>query len=396
VRRNARPRKRQRGQCLALKTTPPDTLYGVSDVLHMRPKNLYMRAIVQPDSTIPDRGIGHPIRPARPAIETSAPGGGMRLLDRLRHAIRTRHYSYRTEQAYVDWTRRFIHFHGKRHPQELGAKEVGDFLSHLAVDRHVASSTQTQARSALLFLYGHVLDVQLPWLDDVAVAQTPRKLPVVLTPTEVRELLQQMSGIQGLIATLLYGTGMRLMEGLRLRVKDIEFERREIVVRDGKGGKDRVTVLPENLVIPLQEQLSRRHAEHLADAAEGFGSVGLPDAVAKKYPATATAWGWQWVFAAASRSNDPRSGEIFRHHLHEQSVQRAVYGAARRARIDKPCSPHVLRHSFCDPPASSWIRHPYRPGTTRPCRRAHDDDLHACPQQGRSRRAQSAGRALTR
>ena len=346
---NARSGKREESGRLPLKMTRPDTLYGVSDVLHMGPKNLYMRAIAQPGSPNRNRGIGHRIRPARPvgpAIETSSPGGGMRLLDRRRQTIRTRPYSYRTEQAYVDWTRRFIHFHGKQHPQELGAKEVGDFLSHLAVDRHVASSTQTQARSALLFLYGQVLDVQLPWLDDVAFAQTPRKLPVVLTPTEVRELLQQMSGVQGLVATLLYGTGMRLMEGLRLRVKDVEFERREIVVRDGKGGKDRVTVLPENLVIPLQQQLGRRQAQHQADSAEGFGSVWLPDALTVKYPAAATAWGWRWVFAATSRSTDPRSGEIFRHHLHEQSVQRAVYAAARQSKIDKPCSPHVLRHSF--------------------------------------------------
>ena len=303
-----------------------------------------MRAIAQPASTVPDRGIGHRVRPVRPAIEL--PGGGIRLLDRMRQAIRTRHYSYRTEQAYVQWARRFIHFHGRRHPQELGAKEVGDFLSHLAVDRHVSGSTQTQARSALLFLYGQVLEVRLPWLDDVAIAQTPRKLPVVLTPTEVRELLQQMSGIQGLVATLLYGTGMRLMEGLRLRVKDIEFERREVVVRDGKGGKDRVTVLPENLVLPMQEQLARRRAQHQADSAEGFGGVWLPDALAVKSPAAATAWGWQWVFASASRSTDPRSGEALRHHLHEQSVQRAVYAAAKRARLVKPCSPHVLRHSF--------------------------------------------------
>jgi integron integrase len=246
----------------------------------------------------------------------------------------------------VDWARRFILFHGKRHPQELGAKEVGDFLTYLAVDRHVSASTQTQARSALLFLFGQVLDVQLPWLDEVAIAQTPRKLPVVLTPAEVRRLLHQMSGVQGLVANLLYGTGMRLMEGLRLRVKDVEFERREVVVRDGKGGKDRVTVLPENLVLPIQEHLSRRRAQHQADAAEGFGGVWLPDALAVKYPAAATAWGWQWVFAAVSRSTDPRTGEIFRHHLHEQSVQRAIYGAARHSGIDKPCSPHVLRHSF--------------------------------------------------
>jgi integron integrase len=267
-------------------------------------------------------------------------------LDRVRHAIRTLHYSYRTEQAYVDWTRRFVLFHGKRHPQELGAREVGDFLSHLAVERRVSASTQTQARSALLFLYGRVLDAQLPWLDDVAAARVDRKLPVVLTSAEVRQLLQQMTGVQGLVASLLYGTGMRLMEGLRLRVKDLEFERREIIVRDGKGGKDRVTVLPENLILPIQEHLSRRRAQHQADAADGFGSVWLPDALAVKYPAASTAWGWQWVFAATARSTDPRSGEISRHHLHEQSVQRAVYGAARQAAIDKPCSPHVLRHSF--------------------------------------------------
>ena len=244
------------------------------------------------------------------------------------------------------WSRRFILFHGKRHPQEPSPKEVTDFLSHLATDRHVAASTQTQARSALLFLYGQALEVQRPWLDEVATAQTPRKRPVVLTPTEIRQLLQQMSGVQGLLATLRYGTGMRLMEGLRLRVKDVEFERREILVRDGKGGKDRVTVLPENLILPIQEQLSRRRAQYQADAAEGFGAVWLPDALATKYPAAARASGWQWVFAAASRSTYPRSGEVLRHHLHEQSVQRAVYGAARRAGIDKPCSPHVLRHSF--------------------------------------------------
>lgn len=293
-----------------------------------------------------NRGIVEPRRPAPPVVVSSRAAGGVRLFDQIRHAVRTLHYSYRTEQAYVDWVRRFVLFQGKRHPAELGAREVGDFLSHLAVDRHVSASTQTQARSALLFLYRRVLDVQLPWLDDVAAARLDRKLPVVLTATEVRRLLEQMSGIQGLVATLLYGTGMRLMEGLRLRVKDVEFERREIIVRDGKGGKDRVTVLPENLVVPLQEHLSRRRAEHQSDAAGGFGGVWLPNALATKYPAASAAWGWQWVFAAGSRSTDPRSGEILRHHLHEQSVQRAVYGAARRAGIDKPCSPHVLRHSF--------------------------------------------------
>lgn len=243
------------------------------------------------EGTAADGGTTNTLHPAR---LSPRPAGAVRLLDQVRHAIRTLHYSYRTEQAYVDWARRFILFHGKRHPAELGAREVGDFLSHLAVDRHVSASTQTQARSALLFLYRRVLDVQLPWLDDVAAARTNKKLPVVLTMTEVRQLLEQMNGTQGLVATLLYGTGMRLMEGLRLRVKDVEFERREIIVRDGKGGKDRVTVLPENLVLPLQEHLRRRRAEHQSDAAEGFGAVWLPDALATKYPAASTAWGWQW------------------------------------------------------------------------------------------------------
>jgi integron integrase len=270
----------------------------------------------------------------------------MRLLDRLRHAIRTLHYAYRTEEAYVDWARRFILFHGKRHPRELGAPEVTAFLTHLAVARRVSASTQSQARSALLFLYSRVLEIELPWLEEVPTAHSHRKLPVVLTASEVRALLQEMSGLQSLVATLLYGTGMRLMEGLRLRVKDLEFERREIVVRDGKGGKDRVTVLPENLISPLQEHLARRRAQHQADAAAGLGAVWLPNALATKYPAAPTAWGWQWVFAAAGTSTDPRSGEIARHHLHEGSIQRAVHGAARRAGIDKPCSPHVLRHSF--------------------------------------------------
>ena len=324
----------------------PDAPEGVSDTLHRWPKNLGMNEARRSDLAATNRGTTAPVRPARPDVESPPPAGAVRLLDQVRHAVRTLHYSYRTEQAYVDWIRRFILFHGKRHPQDLGAREVGDFLSHLAVDRHVSASTQTQARSALLFLYRRVLGVQLPWLDEVAAARLDKKLPVVLTATEVRRLLDEMSGVQGLIAALLYGTGMRLMEGLRLRVKDVEFERREIIVRDGKGGKDRVTVLPENLVVPLQGHLSRRRAEHQADAAEGFGSVWLPDSLATKYPAAATAWGWQWVFAGTSRSTDPRSGEIFRYHLHEQSVQRAVYAAARRSGIDKPCSPHVLRHSF--------------------------------------------------
>jgi integron integrase len=269
-----------------------------------------------------------------------------RLLDRVRGEIRTRHYALRTEQIYVHWIRRFILFHGKRHPQDMGAAEVGEFLTHLAVDRHVSASTQNQAKSALLFLYANVLKVALPWLDEVVTGRTQRKLPVVLTPTEVRRLLHELSGVTGLVASTLYGTGMRLMEGLRLRVKDVEIERREIIVRDGKGGKDRVTVLPENLMLPLRDQLARARSLHEADLREGFGSVWLPDALAVKNPGWSRSWGWYWVFPSATRSTDPRTGEIRRHHLYEQSVQRAVALAARRADIHKPCSPHVLRHSF--------------------------------------------------
>ncbi len=284
---------------------------------------------------------------ALPAAETTPPvTKPPRLLDRLREAIRVRHYSIRTEDTYVDWARRFILFHDKRHPRDLGASEVATFLTHLAVQRNVAASTQNQAKSALLFLYRVVLEVQLPWLDEIVAAKSPRRLPVVLTPAQVRALLHELNGTMGLVVAMLYGTGMRLLEGLRLRIKDVDFERREIVIRDGKGGKDRVTVLPENLILPLGEHISRRRALHNRDLADGLGEVWLPDALAVKFPRAARAWGWQWVFASSIVSTDPRSGAIRRHHLNEASVQRSVSGAARRAGIDKPCSPHVLRHSF--------------------------------------------------
>jgi integron integrase len=287
----------------------------------------------------------HVEQTALPAA-TSSPRPA-RLLTQVREAIRVRHYSLRTEQVYLGWVRRFVHFHGLRHPRELGGAEVEAFLSHLANDRDVSASTQGQAKSALLFLYKQVLGVQLPWLDEVVSAKATRRLPTVLTPREVRALLMQLEGgAMGLVASLLYGTGMRLLEGLRLRVKDVEFERREIVVRQGKGSKDRVTVLPENLIVPLRAQLEHAREWHRKDAAAGRAGVWLPDALAVKYAQAGHAWGWQWVFPSPTLSIDPRSGVERRHHLHEQSVQRAVAGAARRAGIDKPCSPHVLRHSF--------------------------------------------------
>jgi len=230
----------------------------------------------------------------------------LRLLDALRHAIRVRHYSSRTEEAYIDGVRRFIRFHGRRHPRELGAPEVAAFLTHLAVDSTVAPSTQNQARSALMFLYREVLQLELPWFQEVVAAETQRRLPLVLTPAEVRALLGELSGTMGLVAALLYGTGMRLLEALRLRVKDIGLKQSELVVRDGKGGKDRVTVLPENLIMPLQKQLGQARALHQQDLADGFGEVWLPNALAAKHPALPRAWGWQWAFSSAMRSADPR------------------------------------------------------------------------------------------
>lgn len=269
-----------------------------------------------------------------------------KLLDRMRAEIRLRHYSIRTEESYVDWARRFILYHNKRHPREMGAEEVRDFLSYLAVERNVSASTQNQAKSALLFLYREVLEIELPWLDEVIAAKASKRLPVVLTPTEIRRLLASTSGTMGLVVSLLYGTGMRLLEGLRLRVKDVEFERREIIVREGKGGKDRATVLPENLILPLKAHLERVKALHERDLAAGFGDVYLPDALARKYPKAGKTWGWQFVFPSAVRSIDPRSGIERRHHIYEASVQRAVREAAKLAEIAKPVTPHVLRHSF--------------------------------------------------
>ncbi len=284
------------------------------------------------------------------SLDTTPPAP--KLLTRLRDHLRTRHYSIRTEATYVDWARRFILFHDKRHPQDMGAAEVEAFLTHLAVDRHVAASTQNQAKSAILYLYKQVLCTELPWLDDVVQAKTPRRLPVVLTAPEVRSLLLHMHGTTGLIAQLLYGTGMRLLESLRLRVKDVEFSRREVVIREGKGNKDRITVLPENLMLPLEQQLKRARALHEKDLEAGFGRVHLPHALAVKYPNADRSWGWQYVFPSPVRSIDPRpdavTGELLerRHHVFPESVQRAVREATKLTTINKPVSPHVLRHSF--------------------------------------------------
>ncbi|MDH7487374.1 MAG: integron integrase [Anaerolineae bacterium] len=268
-----------------------------------------------------------------------------KLLDQTRDAIRLKHYSYRTEETYLNWIRRYILFHNKRHPAEMGAPEVEAFLTHLAVKEHVAASTQNQALSALLFLYREVLHKDLGPIDALR-AKKPKRLPTVLTKEETLRLLNHLSGTHQLMAKLIYGSGLRLMECLRLRVKDLEFERRAIIVRDGKGEQDRVTVLPDSLIPLLQEHLQQVKALHQQDLAHGFGSVYLPDALARKYPNADKEWGWQYVFPANSLSRDPRSGVIRRHHVHESSLQKAIREAARLAGISKPVGPHTLRHCF--------------------------------------------------
>lgn len=269
-----------------------------------------------------------------------------RLLDQVREKLRVKHYSIRTEQAYVDWIRRFILFHEKRHPATLGAPEIERFLSHLAVERRVAASTQNQALSALLFLYKVVLGRNLPWLDNVKRAKRPARLPVVLTIAEVSHLLAHLEGRPWLMASLLYGAGLRLMECVRLRVKDVDFVYRQITVRDGKGHKDRVTMLPQAARTPLKIHLEKVKALHRQDLKEGFGEVYLPYALARKCPNAGRAWMWQYIFPASKRSIDPRSGVTRRHHIDEQILQRAVRSAMGKAGINKPASRHMPRHSF--------------------------------------------------
>jgi integron integrase len=269
-----------------------------------------------------------------------------RLLDQVRDAIRVRHLSIRTEQAYVDWIRRFIIFHQKRHPREMGKCEITRFLTWLATHRRVAASTQNQALCALLFLYRHVLEQNFPWLDDPVWAKTPERIPVVLSSLEVSSLLTAMSGLRRMQASLLYGTGMRLLEGLRLRVQDLDFDKNEIRVRRAKGGKDRVTVFPAPLRRPLRDHLEGVRQVHVRDLREGYGRVFLPDALERKYPNAAAEWPWQWVFPSSRRSIDPRAGVERRHHQDESGLQKAIRQAARAANIGKLVGPHTLRHSF--------------------------------------------------
>ena len=269
-----------------------------------------------------------------------------KLLDQVRTSIRRKHYSIRTEEAYVDWIKRYIFFHQKRHPAEMSAPEIEQFLNYLAVQQKVAASTQNQALSALVFLYREVLGKEIGVMENLERAKQPQRLPVVLTETEVRHVLAHLEGRNWLMASLLYGAGLRLMECLRLRVKDIDFEYRQITVRDGKGNKDRVTMLPEASVELLKHQLEKARILHSHDLAEDFGAVYLPYALERKYSNAGREWGWQYVFPAAKRSVDPRSGQERRHHADEKSLQRAVKKAVRTARVTKPATCHTFRHSF--------------------------------------------------
>ncbi len=278
--------------------------------------------------------------------EIGNPDTARRLFDVTREKMRTRHMAYRTEQAYLQWIRRYIAFHQRRHPRDLGAAEVEQFLTYLAVERKVAAATQSQALQALLFLYRHVLAIDLPWLENVTRATRPRRLPVVLRRAEVRTMLGQLEGTQWLVASLLYGSGLRLTEALRLRVKDLWLERHELIVRDGKGGKDRVTVVPEALDAPLREHMGKLRKWFDRERRENAPGVSLPQALAGKYRGASVAWGWQYVFPARVLSRNPYDGGLIRHHLHEQAIQRAVKEAVRRTRITQPASCHTLRHCF--------------------------------------------------
>ncbi len=279
-----------------------------------------------------------------------------KLLDRVRAALRSRHYSYRTEQAYIQWIRRFILFHNKRHPAQMGAPEVEAFLSHLATHERVATSTQNQALSALIFLYRHVLQQELPKTLNFTLAKRPQRLPTVLSQEEIRRLMTYLDGTPWLVAQLLYGSGLRLSEALRLRIQDIDFGNHYILVRSGKGDKDRVTLLPQTLHPHLEMQIQRVRRLYQRDQQNPhWQGVSLPNALERKYPHAPRQWEWQYLFPAERLSADPRSDFLRRHHLHPSSIQKAIRQAAKAARITKHVTPHVLRHSF----ATHLLEHGY-------------------------------------
>jgi len=274
------------------------------------------------------------------------PNPKLKFLDQCREVMRFKHFSHRTEEAYLNWIRRFIVWSGKRHPKEMGAAEVGGFLGHLASELGVAASTQNQALNGLIFMYGEVLGMEVGVIGSFERAKRPERIPVVLSREELMRLLGELEGTWQLIGRFLYGTGMRLLEGLRVRVKDIDFARGQVVVRGGKGDKDRVTMLPEALRESLQAHLHRVRVLHEGDVAAGYGEVWLPGALRSKWPKAGREWGWQWVFPSGSISVDPETGVRRRHHVSDAAVQRAVKVASQKAGLTKRVSPHVLRHSF--------------------------------------------------
>jgi integron integrase len=294
-----------------------------------------------PDPCIALRGSLRPVvRSELPPLQTA------RVLDQLRERVRYLHYSLRTEEAYVYWCRAFIKFHGLRHPRELGGEHVEAFLGWLVAERHVAPSTHRLALSALLFLYSKVLQIDLPWMNEIGRPRAQRRLPVVLTVDEINRVIKQMNGQTKLLGALLYGTGVRLMEGLRLRVKDVDFGQRALIVREGKGSKDRVVMLPLTLIPALQAQLAQARRLWVQDRRDGRGGVHMPDAMDRKYPRAGEAWPWFWVFPQEEVAVDPRTGVERRHHAFDQSFQRAFKKAVAAAGIVKPATPHTLRHSF--------------------------------------------------
>ena len=313
-----------------------------------------------------------------------------KLLDQVRQLMRLRHYSLRTEEAYIGWIRRYILFHGKRHPRELDEKHVSQFLTSLAINGRVAAATQNQALNALLFLYKEVLRHELGFVANALRVKRPPKMPVVLSPNEVRAVLCHLDGQYRLMAQLLYGSGLRLLECLRLRVKDVDLHYLHITVRDPKGGRERKTMVPVSLAVPVREHLDKVKRVHEQDLAEGFGSVYLPTALERKIPNASREWVWQYVFPAERRSIDPRTGIERWHHANEKNLQNAVKAAVRKSGVSKRASCHTLRHSFRHAFAREWVRHPNRAGTPWSQRSEHDDDLHACAQQAGPRREEPA------
>jgi len=269
-----------------------------------------------------------------------------KLMDQVSDALRTRHYSYRTEQTYKDWIKRYILFHDKRHPKDMGEEEIRAFIAYLSNDRNVAASTSNQALSAILFLYRVVLQQEITLPPDLSNASRPKRLPTVLTHAEALKVIDHMRGVPRLMAKIMYGSGLRVTECLRLRVKDIDFDHRQIIVRGGKGDQDRLTILPESIIPELKQMLQEVKTLHQKDLAEGYGEAALPNALGEKYRTASKEWAWQFIFPASQRSVDPRTGVIRRHHLDETVPQKAVRAAAKLAKIDKPVSPHTFRHSF--------------------------------------------------